>query len=155
MNTIIKNSIMAIVAIFMSLSLSAQDNARRISREELAVKQAEHISETLAFDKATSDRFKDVYCCFQKELWELGPSLGKQQSENPSEEEMKQRFERSQKILDLRKKYYDIYSTFLTQKQISRVYEIERDMMRRLTPRDGKHHKSGEPTKRRGRNYEK
>lgn len=155
MNTIIKNSIMAIVAIFMSLSLSAQDNARRISREELAVKQAEHISETLAFDKATSDRFKDVYCCFQKELWELGPSLGKQQSENPSEEEMKQRFERSQKILDLRKKYYDIYSTFLTQKQISRVYEIERDMMRRLAPRDGKHHKSGEPTKRRGRNYEK
>ena len=61
------------------------------------------------------------------------PSLGKQQSENPNEEEMKQRFERSQKILDLRKKYYAIYSTFLTQKQISRVYEIERDMMRRLS----------------------
>ena len=137
------------------MSLSAQDNARRISREELAVKQAEHISETLAFDKATSDRFKEVYCSFQKELWELGPSLGKQQSDNPSEEEMKQRFERSQKILDLRKKYYDIYSTFLTQKQISRVYEIERDMMRRLASQDGKHHKSGEPTKRRGRNYGK
>ena len=46
---------------------------------------------------------------------------------------MKQRFDRSQKILDLRKKYYAIYSTFLTQKQISRVYEIERDMMRRLS----------------------
>lgn len=43
------------------------------------------------------------------------------------------RFDRSQKILDLRKKYYAIYSTFLTQKQISRVYEIERDMMRRLS----------------------
>lgn len=146
---------MAVVAIFMSISLSAQDNARRISREELAVKQAEHISETLAFDKATSDRFKDVYCCFQKELWELGPSLGKQQSENPSEEDMKQRFERSQKILDLRKKYYDIYSTFLTQKQISRVYEIERDMMRRLAPQDGKRHRPEKPTRRGGRIYEK
>ena len=155
MNTIIKNSIMAIVAIFMSLSLSAQDNARRISREELAMKQAEHISETLAFDKVTSDRFKEVYCSFQKELWELGPSLGKQQSENPSEEEMKQRFERSQKILDLRKKYYDIYSTFLTQKQISRVYEIERDMMRRLAPQDGKRHRPEKPTRRGGRIYEK
>ncbi len=155
MNTIIKNSVMAVVAIFMSTSLSAQDNARRISREELAVKQAEHISETLAFDKATSDRFKEVYCNFQKELWALGPNHGKQRSDNPSEEEMKQRFERSQKILDLRKKYYDIYNTFLTQKQISRVYEIERDMMRRLAPQDGKHHKSGEPTRRRGRNYEK
>lgn len=155
MNTIIKNSIMAVAAIFLSISLSAQDNARRISREELAVKQAEHISETLAFDKATSDRFKEVYCNFQKELWDLGPSLGKQQSDNPSEEEMKQRFERSQKILDLRKKYYDIYSTFLTQKQISRVYEIERDMMHRLAPQGGKHHKSGEPAKRRGHNYGK
>ena len=155
MNTLIKNSVMAVVAIFMSMSLSAQDNTRRISREELAVKQAEHISETLAFDKATSDRFKEVYCNFQKELWALGPNHGKQRSDNPSEEEMKQRFERSQKILDLRKKYYDIYSTFLTQKQISRVYEIERNMMRRLAPQDGKRHKSGEPARRRGRNYEK
>ena len=148
MNTIIRNSIMAVVAIFLSISLSAQDNARRISREELAVKQAEHISETLAFDKATSDRFKEVYCSFQKELWDLGPSLGKQQSDNPSEEEMKQRFERSQKILDLRKKYYDIYSIFLTQKQISRVYEIERDMMHRLSRSDRKpRHKSTETPK--------
>lgn len=155
MKTIFKTIIAASVAVLMSMTLSAQPGGKKLNREELAVKQAEHISETLAFDKVTSDRFKEVYCSFQKELWELGPSLGKQRSDNPSEEEMKQRFERSQKILDLRKKYYDIYSTFLTQKQISRVYEIERDMMRRLASQDGKHHKSGEPTKRRGRNYEK
>ena len=155
MKTIFKTIIAASVAILMSMTLSAQPGGRKLNREELAVKQAEHISETLAFDKATSDRFKDVYCCFQKELWELGPSLGKQQSENPSEEEMKQRFERSQKILDLRKKYYDIYSTFLTQKQISRVYEIERDMMRRLAPQDGKRHRPEKPTRRGGRIYEK
>lgn len=141
MKTIIKNSLMAIAAILMSISLSAQDNSRRgISREELAVKQAEHISETLAFDKATSEKFKETYCGFQKELWALGPDHGKQRSDNPSEEEMRQRFERSQKILDLRKKYYDIYSTFLTPKQISRVYEIECDMMRRLAPPDGRPH---------------
>ena len=72
-----------------------------------------------------------------------------------SEEDMKQRFERSQKILDLRKKYYDIYSTFLTQKQISRVYEIERDMMRRLAPQDGKRHRPEKPARRGGRIYEK
>ncbi len=124
---------MAAVAVLLSMSLSAQSRSNRISREELAVKQAEHISETLAFDKATSDRFKETYCSFQKELWALGPRPEKQESDNPGEEEMKQRFERSQKILDLRKKYYDIYSTFLSQKQISRVYEIERDMMRSLS----------------------
>ena len=121
------------LALFVSMTLSAQPNGKKISREELALKQAEHISTELAFDDATSKKFKEAYCSFQRELWALGPSLGKQQSENPNEEEMKQRFERSQKILDLRRKYYAIYSTFLTQKQISRMYEIERDMMRRLS----------------------
>lgn len=121
------------LALFVSMTLSAQPGGKKLTREELAVKQAEHISTELAFDDATSKKFKEAYCSFQRELWALGPSLGKQQSENPNEEEMKQRFERSQKILDLRRKYYAIYSTFLTQKQISRMYEIERDMMRRLS----------------------
>ncbi len=139
MKTIIRTLILATLAALMSMPLSArgktnaQGRSNKISREQLAVKQAEHISETLAFDKATSDRFKETYCSFQKELWELGPRAEKQQSENPGEEEMQQRFDRSQKILDLRKKYYDIYSTFLSQKQISRVYEIERDMMHKLS----------------------
>ena len=39
---------------------------------------------------------------------------------------LKARFAHSQKILDLRQKYYGIYSEFLTQKQIQRVYELER-----------------------------
>lgn len=150
MNTIIKNSVMAAVAIFLSMSLSAQDNTRRISREDLAVKQAEHISSELAFDDATSKKFKETYCDFQQELWALGPGLGKQQSENPGEDEMKQRFDRSQKILDLRKKYYDIYSTFLSQKQISRVYEIERDMMRKFSQQKPKGVRSQRSSKSRG-----
>lgn len=133
MKTVVKTIIAMSLALFVSMTLSAQPGGKKLTREELAVKQAEHISTELAFDDATSKKFKEAYCSFQRELWALGPSLGKQQSENPNEEEMKQRFERSQKILDLRRKYYAIYSTFLTQKQISRMYEIERDMMRRLS----------------------
>ncbi len=134
MKTTIKHLLMAAAAMLMTLPLSSQGRSNRISREELAVKQAEHISEELAFDEATSEKFKQTYCDFQKEVWALGPKPGGRQSETPDEAEMiQQRFDRSQKILDLRKKYYDIYSTFLSQKQISRVYEIERDMMRRLS----------------------
>lgn len=128
-----KYIILAAAACLVSISLSAQDSARRSSREDLAARQADHISIALALGDDVSEKFKKAYCDFQKELWELGPSLGKQKPDSSSEEDMKQRFERSQKILDLRKKYYEIYSTFLTQKQISRVYEIERDMMRRLS----------------------
>ena len=147
MKTIFRTIIAASFALLMSMTLSAQPSGKRLSREELAVKQAEHISTELAFDDATSRKFQETYCDFQRELWTLGPSLGKQQSENPSEEEMKQRFERSQKILDLRRKYYDIYCTFLSQKQIARVYEIERDMMRRLSQQKSQGSRRLQPSK--------
>lgn len=78
-----------------------------------------------AFRTVQVDRTTTVYKTSRPER--------KQQPESQSEEEMKQRFERSQKILDLLKKYYGIYSAFLTQKQISRVYEIEREMIHRLS----------------------
>ena len=48
---------------------------------------------------------------------------------------LKARFAHSRKILDLRQMYYGIYSEFLTQKQIQRVYELERQMMGRLSKR--------------------
>lgn len=57
------------------------------------------------------------------------------------------RFERSQKILALREKYYKRYSTFLTQKQIQRVYEMERQMMRRLSQKSGKGARGGQGSK--------
>ena len=138
------------LALFVSMTLSAQPGGKKLTREELAVKQADYISRELAFDEETSKKFEETYCDFQRELWALGPSLGKQQSENPNEEEMKQRFERSQKILDLRRKYYAIYSTFLTQKQISRMYEIERDMMRRLSQPKPQGSRPQQPSKPRG-----
>ena len=138
-----KTMILAAAACLVSITLSAQDSTRRSSREDLAVRQAEHISIALALGDDVSDKFKKTYCDFQKEMWALGPSLGKQNPDSSSEDEMKRRFERSQKILDLRKKYYEIYSTFLTQKQIARVYEIERDMMRRLSASGKSGNKAG------------
>ena len=38
----------------------------------------------------------------------------------------------SEKILNIRQKYYKKYSQFLTQQQIQRVYELERQMMKRF-----------------------
>lgn len=150
MKTVVKTIIAMSLALFVSMTLSAQPGGKKLTREELAVKQAGYISRELAFDEETSKKFEETYCDFQRELWALGPSLGKQQSENPNEEEMKQRFERSQKILDLRRKYYAIYSTFLTQKQISRMYEIERDMMRRLSQPKLQGSRPQQPSKPRG-----
>ena len=86
-------------------------------------------------DDATSKRFINTYCDFQKEIWALNPKKRIQHrdmDEKETGQAIQNRFEHSQKILDIREKYYGIYSEFLTQKQIERVYKLERQMMRRL-----------------------
>lgn len=118
-------------------------NRQRMTREELAEKQARYIADEMVMDDAVTERFVETFCRFQKEIWALGPRIGRDSLRNAAtgtdtetEQEIKARFEHSQKILDIRKKYYKEYSEFLTQKQIKRVYELERQMMNRLAKRN-------------------
>lgn len=120
-------------------------NRQRLTREELAEKQARYIADEVVMDDTVTERFVETFCRFQKEIWALGPRTGRDSLRNASagtdtetEQEIKARFEHSQKILDIRKKYYKEYSEFLTQKQIKRVYELERQMMNRLASKRGK-----------------
>ena len=123
----------------------AQDGSRqRISREELAQVQAKRIAKQLAFNEQKSKKLEEAYCQCQSEIWQLGPRLGKQASLQPAdtteaavEQNLKQRFERSQKILDIREKYFTIYSAFLTPKQIEKVYMLEKEAMEQLAKRNG------------------
>lgn len=109
---------------------------QRMTREQLAQTQARHICNELALDEEKSTKFCNEYCNYMKEFWAIGPKVGKKQrtdmTDAQAENQNKQDFERSQKILDLRQKYYKRYSTFLTQRQIQRVYEIEKQMRYRL-----------------------
>lgn len=144
MNKMISMMVIAIAMLFSSINMSAQsNNQQRLSREELAEKQARHIAHELALDDATTQKYVATYCAYQKEVWALGPRVKRHQSENATEAEAEQankaRMEQSQKILDLREKYYKEYSKFLTQKQIERAYELEQQVMRRLV----RHHRQG------------
>lgn len=117
-------------------TVSAQTGKQHLTREQLAEVQAKHISKEMAMDDATSQRFIDTFCQFQQDIWALGPrpkQPHRQMTDEETEQALKDRFAHSQKILDLRKKYYGIYSEFLTQKQIRRVYQLERQMMDRLS----------------------
>ena len=95
----------------------------------------------MAMDNKTSLQFVETFCQFQKEVWALGPRP-KRDSSNRSEAETEQaleeRFAHSQKILNLRKKYYIEYSKFLTPKQIEQVYKLEKEIMDRLYYRSQK-----------------
>ncbi len=109
---------------------------RTVTREELAEKQARYIAHVIALDDKTTERFVKTYGDFQKEIWALGPRVSRRkQAERDTDANMQQRFERSKQILAIREKYYNIYRQFLTPKQIDRVYELERQMMRQLEHR--------------------
>ncbi len=106
-----------------------QGKKQRMSREQLAEVQAHHIAEQLAFSDDVTAKFVSVFCQQQQEIWALAPRLGRMVAAT-DEEQIQQRFDRSEKILAIRKKYYKEYSQFLTQAQIKRVYEIERQTMK-------------------------
>ena len=136
MKNVLKINLMTALMLTFCIMATAQDRQQRISREQLAEKQAKHIANELTFDEAVTQQFVKTYCAYQQELWALGP--------NHKEEPAKERFERSQQILDLREKYYKEYSKFLTQSQIQKVYKLERQTMNRLNKHRGHKHRNHE-----------
>ena len=141
MKTIMKLWLVAALMLMGTATISAQNNKRqRLTREELADKQARHIAQTMAFDDATTKQFVETYTACQKEIWALGTRMkgarkranAQQQTEAEAKQDIALQFERSEKQLQSRQKYYAEYSKFLTQNQIKRVYVLERRMMKRL-----------------------
>lgn len=122
--------LIAIMVVASGATAIAQDNgSRRLSREELATKQAKYIAHELALGEPTTDKYVKTYCQYQREVWALGPRKGLTTG---------QRLERSQKILDLRKKYYHIYSGFLTERQLDKAYRLEKKLLDRMGKSKGK-----------------
>lgn len=120
---------------------AVQDNRQgnrpeRMSCEDMAAAQAARIADELAFDDATTSKFVETYSRCQKEMGGLcqKPQPNEKaatKTEASIKQEIEAQFERDQKMLDLRQKYYKEYSKFLTQKQIARVYQLEKQPMKR------------------------
>ena len=147
--------VITMMTVATNVCAQAPNQKQRLSREQLAEKQAQYIAHDLGLEEKTSSKFIDTYTQYQKEIWALGPrphhKKGEMKTDAQTEQEIKQRFEMSEKILNIRQKYYKKYSQFLTQQQIQRVYEIERQMMKRFAqrgPRKGMG-KDGNPRPRR------
>ena len=122
-----------IVAIFMVLGTCMSANAQqtnnnqnvrqRMSREQLAEVQANHIAKAIGLDEALTKKYVATYCDYQKELWNIGPRL----KGNSNMEER-----RSRKIIDIREKYYHKYKEFLTDEQVQKAFNEERRVMHHM-----------------------
>ena len=126
-----------LVCLAMAVSAAAQTPQQRMSREQLAETQAKYIARELAFDDNVTRQFITIFCNCKKEVWAIGPRIGKDCS-------LQERFDRSQKLLDIRQKYYRLYREFLTDRQIENVYKLERRMMHRM---QSKHKENGRKQK--------
>ena len=139
MKNIIKVVVLIVAMMASNANLYSQKvEQQRITREQLAETQAQFIANEMAMDDETTRQFVETFCQFQKEIWALGPRPKREKShlsDKEAEQAMNERFAHSQKILDLRKKYYLKYSKFLTPTQIEKVYVLERRMMNRLFQR--------------------
>lgn len=130
MKQVLRVVLIAIMVVASSATAMAQSSgSQRLSREELATKQAQYIAHELALDEPTTDKYVETYCQYQREVWALGPRKGLT---------TEQRLERSQKILDLRKKYYHVYSGFLTEQQLDKAYKLEKRLLDRMGRSKGK-----------------
>ncbi len=138
MKQIIKFSLAILMMALCSIPVNAQNSQpqsnqhQRMSREQLAKAQANYIARQLALDDATADKFVSTYCDCVKEFWALGPRVKQNRKSGNTDAQAQQaitdRFE-------------------LTQKQIQRVYEMERQMMRRLSQKSGKGARGGQGRK--------
>lgn len=128
-------------AICVAGAKAQQPNEKqKVSREQMVETQARHLADELALDDKTNDKFIETYINYKKELWAIAPKHDKKrqkvsETEQQAAQNMQQKFERSQKMLDIRTKYYKQFSKFMTQKQIELMYSKEKNMMQRLKQR--------------------
>jgi hypothetical protein len=130
--SIIKAMILAFFMVMgtcMSANAQQTDNdqnvRQRMSREQLAEVQANHIAKVIGLDEALTKKYVATYCDYQKELWKIGPRLKRNSN-------MEERFNRSRKVIDIREKYYHKYKEFLTDEQVQKAYNEERRVMRHM-----------------------
>lgn len=116
-------------AMLPAMAASPQDGAR----DELAQKQALRFADELGLDDATAEKFVKLYVQNQRDNWALQTKDSTKNRKEPKtdaqiDSSIRAQFDYSQKVLDVRKKYYKEYRKLLTAKQVKRLYDRERFM---------------------------
>lgn len=118
------------------------DNAKKQScmreREQFINMQAENIANELKLEDATRARFIETYIRCQKEVWSICEHGIQKKADvsTMSEAEAKayinKKIAHRNRLNEIREKYYEEYSTFLTQRQIVQLYNYEKKLMERM-----------------------
>ena len=141
----IKYFVVMVVGVLMGTQvMNAQNNEhgkkpgrKPMTLEQMADMQARKIVGELGLDDKTAAKFTDVYKKYMTELNDLRKEYMPKRPEDIEKEKqapfmptdaevdkmMRDRFNQSRKMLDVREKYYDEFRKFLTPKQVQKVYD--------------------------------
>lgn len=123
----------------MGLSAQAQENGVKGERRKFDVAKmdsmrCQHMANELMLNDATTAKFKTLYMDYLTEMRNLIMPMGKMDRSAIKREPLKEmtdaevqkmlenRFEKEQKMLDVRIKYYKEFKRFLSPKQIARIF---------------------------------
>lgn len=117
------------------MQLSAQPRAK----QQLDASKAAFITTRMNLDVETAQKFWPVYNKLQQEIKSIRQQARQDQKSSPAEMSddelrlaMKNRFEREQRELDLRKKYHAEFERLLSVRQISTLYRAEEEFKREV-----------------------
>jgi len=122
----------------------------RLSDDEILRMQTRDIVSWLNLDDNTKDKFIKEYSAFRKEIDAVSKSAAAPvgtDNEADIDKALQKNFEVSEKILDIRKKYYARFKTFMQPSQIREMYRIENESGRRMqnNPPMPPHHGEARP----------
>lgn len=115
-----------------------QQNRKNASEEQIRQHQTSQMVHVLMLDDATASKFTPLYTQYLKDMMEChkmkrshsDKKVSKKEKQELTDAEIeariKNQFEVSQKMLDIRESYYDKFRKILSPKQILKVYETER-----------------------------
>lgn len=179
MKTKFMYAVMAVMLLGSQMSLSAQnkenkERKQRPTQEQMIQMQTTQMVKTLMLDDATAAKFTPVYEKYLNELREcrmmnrkprMDADKAKGTEANTKKEStkpvmtdaeiatmLKNQFTQSRKMLDIREKYYNEFSKILSQKQIMKLYQQEKNNMgkfkkefeRRKGQKSGQGHHQGQ-----------
>lgn len=131
-------------------SAAAKQKKEKPSSEQLAVKQACYIANRLNLDSKETQKFIDAYSRYKSEAMKIkqAPASNKAPATDADAEKLiKNQIESSEQQIKLHKKYYQIYSSFLTQTQIWNVYQLEKKIRRQYRNHNVRSPKAPTPSK--------
>lgn len=121
-----KRILICLVVALLSLGAVQAQNTQRQKAIHMA---AVRLSEQLEITAADKDAFIQLYQSYKRESADIAATKPAA-SENPeaaAEAKILCDFDKSTRLLDLRRRYYDKFRTVLQPTQIQRMYDIERE----------------------------